>query len=512
MDSIWLKDTLIPERKPLQEDIQREVAIIGGGMAGILISFLLHENGIETVVLEADRIGRGQTKGTTAKITSQHDVIYSKLIHSIGNERASQYAEANQKAILEFERIITDYQIPCSFERQPAFLYSKYETEILEEETAAAKSLGIPAELTTKTQLPFPVSTAMKFSNQAQFHPLKFLKAIAEPLEIYEQTLVRDIKNHNTIITENATVKAQYIVIASHYPFINTPGYYFMRMHQERSYLLALDNALPVDGMYLGIDKDGNTFRNYGNLLLFGGGGHRTGENKLGGKFDQLRKDAQRYYPDCREVAHWSAQDCFTLDSIPYIGLFSADTPTMYVATGFRKWGMTSSMVSAMILSAMIRKEELSFAPVFSPQRFHFPSSAAKLFEEGGHAITGLCKEVFQFPKEQTDELLPGSAGIVEYQGKKAGIYKDIKGNIYPVSTKCSHLGCQLEWNPDTKSWDCPCHGSRFDYLGNVLNNPALDSIAYQAPPEQEEEDKNKGLIYNRNENGQIHENSTYKS
>ncbi|MHB1314142.1 MAG: FAD-dependent oxidoreductase [Christensenellales bacterium] len=481
MNSIWAMDTQIEHREALQKDIERDVAIIGGGMAGLLTAFLLHEKGVKTVVLEAGRIGHGQTKGTTAKITSQHDVIYHKLINSVGEEQAYQYAQANQEAITAYERIITAYGISCHFVREPAFLYSTNESTALEQEAKAAESLGIPAELTLQTTLPFPVVCAMKFPDQAHFQPLEFIKSIAEPLEIYEQTLVRAVEK-NTVKTDRVKIKAKHIVMASHYPFINTPGYYFMRMHQERSYLLALENALPVDGMYLGIDQDGYTFRNYRNLLIFGGGGHRTGENAKGGIYDRLRDAAKKFYPGYKEITRWSAQDCFTLDSIPYIGLFSADTPHMYVATGFRKWGMSSSMVSAMILSSMICHEEYPYAAVFSPQRFHFSSSAAQLFEDGAHAVKGLAKEIFQFPKEKADEIPSGSGSVVEFEGKKAGVYKDKEGNLFTVSTKCSHLGCQLAWNPDELSWDCPCHGSRFDTLGNVIDNPALNSIAAERP------------------------------
>lgn len=475
MESIWKKDVQIAERESLSSNIKTDIAIIGAGMAGILIGYFLKKSGISCVILEADRIGSGQTGNTTAKITFQHGVIYDRLIQKFGEEKALQYVNANKKAIDKYFRIVTEEGIDCMLEECDAYLYSRNGMKQLEDEFTAAQKLGVQAELTKDSNLPFDISIALKYSKQAQFHPLKFLKAISEQLEVYENTKVKAIEGKK-LITENGVVLAEKIVIATHFPFINAPGYYFLRMHQERSYVIALENAPQLNGMYRGIDEDGLSFRNSGNYLLVGGGGHRTGENSSGGKYDLLRSRIKEYFPGSNEVAHWSAQDCMPIDGISYIGQFSSSSPDIFVATGFQKWGMTSSMVSAEVISELIKGNPHPY-PVFSPQRFNLSASAEQLAEDTIKAVKGLSAGIFKIPDEEISQIPCGHGGIVEYDGEKVGIYKNEEGKIFTVSTRCSHLGCQLEWNPDELSWDCPCHGSRFDYHGKLLNNPAIEDL-----------------------------------
>lgn len=475
MESIWKKDTQIPQRESLKSDVKTDVAIIGAGMVGVLIGYFLKRRGVSCIILEADRIGSGQTANTTAKITLQHGLIYDTLIQKFGEEKALQYAQANKKAIDEYFRIVKDEQIDCMLEESSAYLYSCNGTEQLEKELSVVQKLGVQAQMTKETNLPFEVSGALQYSGQAQFHPLKFLKAISEQLEILENTKVTAVEGKK-IITGNGVVTAEKIVLASHFPFINVPGYYFMRMHQERSYVIALENAPQLHGMYLGIDEDGLSFRNSGDYLLVGGGSHRTGENSKGGKYELLRDVAKKYFPESREVAHWSAQDCMPIDGIPYIGQFSSSNPNIFVATGFQKWGMTSAMVSAEIVLELICGNRHPY-PVFSPQRFNLSASAKLLAEDGIKAVKGISAELFTIPTEKVMELPCGHGGIVEHNGIKMGVYKNAVGEIFTVSTRCPHLGCQLEWNPDELSWDCPCHGSRFDYLGKLIDNPATDDL-----------------------------------
>lgn len=477
-ESIWTKAVQIPKREALHDDLSVDVAIIGGGMAGVLCAHLLKNAGLKTIVLEADRIGSGQTKNTTAKITLQHNLLYDRLIKSAGREQAALYADANRRAIAEYRRIMEVLHADCDFTLLPSYLYTTEAEDPIIQEFAAAKELGIHADYLSNTELPFPVSAALRFHEQAQFHPLKFLHAVSAPLEIYENTAALSVEGKQ-IQTAYGTITAEHIIFCCHYPFINLPGYYFMRMHQERSYVLALENAMTLHGMYLGIDEDGLSFRTSGNLLLLGGGRHRTGENTIGGQYEMLKSAAGAYWPDSKETDHWSAQDCMTLDGIPYIGHFSASTPNWYVATGFGKWGMTSAMVSAMLLSDLILKRESPWESVFSPQRFTPSASAQMLFSETAHAVKGLSRRIFTLPKEKIEKLQNGHGGIVEYDGEKVGVYKAENGEAFIVSIQCPHLGCQLEWNPDEKSWDCPCHGSRFDYRGHLIDNPAQEGIAF---------------------------------
>lgn len=477
MESLWEKDVEIEPRSELDGNIKTDICIIGGGMAGILIGYYLEKKGIKCVILEADRIASGQTGKTTAKITSQHGLKYADLLKQFGEKKARQYAEANQKAIDEYEKLIKAENIDCEFERLAAYLYTQKQQELLKSEYEAAKKLGIDAELTTETVLPFEVSLALKFNDQAQFNPLKFIKGVSKKLTIYEHTTVKSVEDKN-VITDNGIVSAGRIVMAAHFPFINTPGYYFLRMHQERSYVLALENAQQLDGMYIGIDENGLSLRNSGKYLLLGGGSHRTGENPTGGKYDYLDYAARKYYPDSREYTRWSAQDCIPLDGVPYIGRFSSSTPNIYVATGFQKWGMTSSMVAGMIISDMIIGRDSEYE-IFSPQRFKLSASAISLANETGHAVKGLSKGFFNLPASKAGDIPNGHGGVVEYEGNRIGVYKDKDGMIYAVSNQCPHLGCQLEWNPDEKSWDCPCHGSRFDYKGNLLDDPSVHSLDF---------------------------------
>lgn len=446
MESVWMEDTQIRKREPLPGDIEVPAVVIGAGLAGILTAYYLKQAGIRAVVLEADRIGSGQTKNTTAKITSQHSLVYDWMIRMFGRRMAEHYANANEAAIREYERLIQEKGIDCDFARCSACLYSRTDAAILEREAEAAESLGIKASFGTDCELPFSVAGVTRFENQACFHPLKFLAKMAEEVEVYEQTKVLKVES-GRVETARGCVSAAHIVFAAHFPFINVPGYYFARMYQERSYVEALKGAERLESMYLGIDRDGLSFRTCGDLLLLGGGSHRTGVYKGNGTgrgcgYETLRRKAQDIYPGCHEELRWSAQDCMTLDGLPYIGRFSRRNQDWYVATGFGKWGMTTAMVSARILTALISGKECQEADIFSPQRPFTVQAAKELAVHGAHTVKGLAKH-----------LLPS--------GNK---------RIIP---NCPHMGCRLEWNPAEESYDCPCHGSRFDREGHLLDDPA---------------------------------------
>lgn len=311
----------------------------------------------------------------------------------------------------------------------------------MKEEVERAGELGIAAFFEKDCELPFPVAGVARFEGQARFQPLKFLQAIAEEVEIYEQTRVLKVEGQR-VETARGAVTAEHIIFVSHYPFINVPGYYFARMYQERSYVVALQGASLPEGMYLGIDENGLSFRAQGGTLLFGGGSHRSGLNRQGGQYEMLLDLARVFYPGSCETGRWSAQDCMTLDGVPYIGRFSRRRPRWYVATGFGKWGMTSAMVSARILTDLITHRECQDADIFSPQRRFTLCGARELLVHGGHTVKGLAKH-----------LLPTG-----------------KARVIP---NCPHMGCRLEWNPEEGSYDCPCHGSRFDGEGRLIDGPA---------------------------------------
>lgn len=442
MESLWRKQQKgvpLSGKKPPEENRDYDVIVIGAGMAGLLTAYFLKERGKRVLVLEAETIASGQTERTTAKITSQHGIKYSTLIEKIGKKKAALYAKANEEAILEYEKLIGRKKIACEFVRTPSYLYTMKQETVLREEARAADALGIKAEFTTESELPFQPEGILCFHGQAQFSPLAFLRAIASELEIREHTMAEAVYGRR-VITENGVFMADDIVVAAHYPFLNIPGFYFLRQHQERSYVLALSGCPKIHGMYYGIDADGISLRQSGDLLLFGGVGHRTGEAKRCGAYDMLLEKAKYYFPECKEEARWSAQDCMPHDGVPLIGRYSVFTPHLYVATGFQKWGMTSSMVAAMLLTDEICGVESPYRRLFSPQRLYVSAGIANLVKDVGMSIKGLARGLFFRPR-------------------------------------CPHMGCELEWNPQEKSWDCPCHGSRFDERGRRLDNPSRKDI-----------------------------------
>lgn len=418
------------------EATKYDVIVIGAGMAGLLTAYYLQEQGKSVLVLEAAEVASGQTGRTTAKITSQHDLKYSVLADHVGIDRARLYARANETAIKEYEKLILKKEIKCEFKKVPAYLYTMRKEADMKREAEIAAFLGIDAFFTKETELPFAVEGAVVFRNQAQFAPLKFAHSIAKELEIWEHTKVIAIRG-NQVLTENMTLTADKIVVATHYPLKNVPGFYFLRQHQERSYVLALSGCPKINGMYLGIDKDGLSLRQAGDRLLLGGGAHRTGENQAGGAYAALEQAAKQYFPEGKIEDRWSAQDCMPHDGIPFIGRYSVFTPNLYVATGFQKWGMTTSMVAALILRDELCGIENPYTGLFTPQRANVRAAWKNLWTDVGMSVKGLTKGLFH------------------------------------KNARCPHMGCELTWNPDEQSWDCPCHGSRFDKNGGLLDNPA---------------------------------------
>ena len=341
---------IMPSFPALDHDLKTDVLIVGGGMAGLLCAHRLAMDGVDYTLVEADRICGGVTENTTAKITSQHGLIYDKLLRIHGPEVTRKYWQANQEAIEEYRKLTKS--VDCDFQTMDHYIYSRDSLQVLKAEKAALDSMGIPADFIEDPKLPFPVKGAICFRDQAQFHPLKFAAELARDLHIYENTPVREFEG-NTARTDHGKITASRIMIATHFPLINKHGGYFLKLYQQRSYVLALKNAQSVDGMYLDAKQNGLSFRNYGDLLLLGGGGHRTG--KQGGGWKHLEAFANRHYPAAREVYRWATQDCVTLDHIPYIGRYGRRTPDLFVATGFNKWGMTNSMVAAMLLRDLVQ-------------------------------------------------------------------------------------------------------------------------------------------------------------
>lgn len=430
MESIWKNNAQIPSFPSLDTDLKTDVLIIGGGLTGLLCAYKLKQQGIRYALLEADRVCRGVTANTTAKITSQHGLIYGSLLRKFGREAARTYWEIQELALQEFRRLSEG--IPCDFQNTSHTVYASEDLTALTEEAEALRTLEIPFEYTNSLPLPVPVKGAVRFADQAQFHPLKFAAGISEGLDIYEQTPVREFTEGGAV-TDRGRIRAERIIVATHFPILNKHGGYFLKMYQERSYVLSVEHAADVHGMYLAAEKNGFSFRNHGSQLLIGSGGHRTGKRSNG--WQDLEGFAQEQYPQGSVVARWANQDCMTLDGMPYIGRYSKGTPNLYVATGFNKWGMTNSMAAAMVLTDLIQGKTTPYASLFSPVRSMLHSQlAVNLLESGLHLLK-------------------------------------------PTKPRCPHLGCALHWNPQERSWDCPCHGSRFSKEGKLLDNPATGDL-----------------------------------
>ncbi len=426
MKSLWESNSLLPSFGQLRGDKKTDVLIIGGGAAGLLTAYFLEKSGVDYILVEKEKICGGVTKNTTAKITFQHGLIYSRLLKSAGVENTALYLESNRSALEKYKEISTD--IDCDFEVKDNFVYSVDSPEKLKKEMEALNKIGYAAEFIEKINLPVQNVGAVCFPNQAQFNPLKFFGGISNNLNIYENTFVREMQG-NTAVTDYGKISADKVIVTTHFPFINKQGSYFIKLYQHRSYVVALENAADVDGMYVDENKKGLSFRNYGDLLLLGGGSHRTG--KKGGDWAELRAFANEKFPVAKEKFFWATQDCMTLDGIPYIGKYSKSTSDLYVACGFNKWGMTGAMVSAMLLNDMIIGKCNDYAGIYNPSRsvIH-PQLICNGFESAVNLLS--------FSKK-----------------------------------RCPHLGCALKWNKAEHSWDCPCHGSRFSGSGKLLDNPA---------------------------------------
>ena len=431
MNSIWRKEIEKPKFETLSGDAKTDVLIIGGGIVGILCAHFLKQSGINCMLLEANEICSGATKNTTAKITFQHGAIYDKMIKRFGVEPARLYFEAQQDALETYRALCED--IPCDFETSDAYVYSRYDREKIEKEVEAYGKIGCDAEFTKDTELPFSVAGAVKVGKQAQFHPLKFLYAISKDLPIFEHTKVTEFVKPNVVSTSRGKIRAEKIIVATHFPLLNKHGGYFLKLYQHRSYVLALKNTPEIHGMYVDEDEKGLSFRNANDLLLLGGGSHRTG--KKGGNWDELSNFAKTFYKDAKEVARWAAQDCMPLDDIPYIGQYSKKTPSLFVVTGFHKWGMTSAMTAATLLCDLILEKENPYEEIFSPSR-------------------SILRPQLAF--NTAESLL---------------------GLLTPTAPRCPHLGCALKYNKQEHSWDCSCHGSRFTEDGEVIDNPSTDDL-----------------------------------
>lgn len=492
--SYWMESTPTTNFPALEEDVKVDVAIVGGGMVGITSAFLLKEEGLKVAIIEADHIVQGTSGHTTAKLTAQHNLIYDKIKNSMGEEKAKLYADANLSAIDFVENLVKKKNIDCDFHRCPAYVYTQQDNYIqkIEDEAKTASQLGIKAFYLNETPLPFPVKAAVRFDNQARFHPRKYLLALANEIpgngsHIFEQTRALDIEGDHpfSVVTNRGKkVTADKVIIASHFPFYDRTGFYFARIYPERSYAVGvkIKERFP-GGMYITAEDPGRSLRTQeykgGELIIVSGEHHKTGQGEdMANHYKNLINFVSDSFGLEEVLYRWSTQDYTPADEVPYIGNHTSDKPNIYVATGFRKWGMTNSTVSAILIKDLIVKGESPWKQVYDPSRFT-PAASAKNFvmENANVAKEFILGKLSALPKRV--EVGRGEGTVVEIDGHRIGVYLDEKCTLHLVDTTCTHMYCELQWNSAEKSWDCPCHGSRFTYEGEIIDGPALKPLRH---------------------------------
>lgn len=490
--SLWMATTPGTSYPRLSGNHDADVVVVGAGITGLTTALLLAQSGASVVVVEAHRVGTGTTGYTTAKVTSLHSLIYAFLIKQLGQDKARLYGQANQAAIEQIATLVDSLGIDCEFTRAPAYTYTVDPDQrgSIEAEVSAAQSLGLPALLAEDSELPYPIEAAVRFDDQAHFHPRRYTLGLASALEaaggvVFEQSRAIDIDERDGAVlvqTTGGQVWAKAAVVATLLPFLDIGGY-FAKAHPSRSYALSVRCPGPVPaGMYLSRDSPTRSVRPVEIAGLAGlvveGSGHKPGQTE----------DTTRFYTDLEtwvrnrfEVEavdyRWSAQDYTSIDQVPYIGRCPRTT-AVYVATGYNKWGMTGGTAAGMIITDLINGRNNPWLEVFDATRVGTGQAVTKFVKENASVGMHFVKDRLQrLAAGQLADLSPGTGGIVQVDGQTVGAYRETSDTIHTVSLTCTHLGCSLKWNPAELSWDCPCHGSRFTYTGEVIEGPATQPL-----------------------------------
>lgn len=505
--SYWTANVDIPHFPKLDADADADVVIVGAGMTGITAAYLLAKAGKRVMLLEAGSVLHGTTGHTTAKITAQHDLIYDEYIQHFGEEKTRLYYEANRDALQWIRQTVEAEQITCDWANDEACLYalSALNADKLNKEYEAYRKLGIPGEMQSGIRLPLPVTAALSMPDQARFDPLAYLSALLDRaiglgVHLFENTTVMKVEEADApvVVTEEGyRITCRDVISASHFPFLDWKGFYFARLEAKRSYVLAVRTTKPyAGGMYLSVDEPKRSIRLVRNeaedepLLLIGGEGHKAGQSECTIRhYEALQTFAESLF-DVKEIAwRWSTQDLETLDKLPYIGPYNARSRHIYVATGYRKWGMTNSTVAAHLLTNLILEVKDRYQAVFTPARLHadpdVKSFVTQNVDVAKHLVQGKLDMALRKPTgkfvlalRKPDELGLGEGGVVRMGVKRVGAYRDGDGALHVVDTTCTHMGCETNWNDADRTWDCPCHGSRYAYTGEVIEGPAKEPLA----------------------------------
>ncbi|WP_449353921.1 FAD-dependent oxidoreductase [Virgibacillus natechei] len=493
-ESYWRDSVKLPTFPKLQESIKVDVGIVGGGITGITTAYLLAKQNLKVALLDAGVILNGTTGHTTAKITAQHGLIYDEIIQHFGIEKASLYYQANAEAKQFIEQTVDQHRIDCDFKKEDAYIYTNAKSYLtnLENEKKAYDQLKIDSELTDKIPLNMLVKSALIMKDQAQFHPLKYLKVLTEKskengVQFYEQTTAVDVEHNNNpaiVTSEGHRITCKYVISASHFPFFDKESFYFSRMYAERSYVTAIKS--PKDfpgGMYINAESPTRSIRstsmNGEDLWLISGESHKTGQgDSTITHYNKLKEFAHRHIGINDVVYRWSAQDLTTLDKIPYIGSITKNEDTILVATGFRKWGMTNGTIAAKILTDQILEKDNPYKELYTPSRFQADPAVRKFARMNADVAKHMIKGKLEYTKNNIDELSTDDATVTRINGNRTGVYRDQNNELHMVDTTCTHMGCEVAWNSGDRTWDCPCHGSRFSYTGEVIEGPAKRPLA----------------------------------
>ncbi len=490
-ESIWMDTSEGTDYEALDGGTSVDTVVVGGGIVGVTTASKLAEAGQTVAIVERDRVLAGVTGHTTAKLTSLHGLVYDSLVEQFGRERAGQYADANQRAIEEVASTVEDRDVDCDFERVPAYTYteSRDRRRDVQREVDAARRLGLPASYADETSLPFDVAAAVRFENQAQFHPRKYLLALARGVVddggyVFEETRALDVDAGEPcrVPTDRGELVADDVVVATNVPFFDR-GLYFARLEPKRSYVLAarLAGETP-EGMYYRASDPHFSVRPHPagdeSLVLLGGQNHKTGHEDSGeARYRRLEREARSRF-DVESVEYrWSTQDVKSVDGVPFVGQLAPHTDHVYVATGFGGWGMTNGTAAGLLLSDLVRGRSNPWADVYEPSRFEPRASAKALVEHNAGAVRHFVGDRLKQGAGGHAQLDPGEATVVESDDGPVGVYRDGDDRLHAVSTVCPHMGCRVEWNDGERSWDCPCHGSRFDHDGSVLHAPAVEDL-----------------------------------
>jgi glycine/D-amino acid oxidase-like deaminating enzyme/nitrite reductase/ring-hydroxylating ferredoxin subunit len=488
--SLWEKTAQAPTFEQLSGDMEVDVAIIGGGITGLTAAYLLQKAGQKVVVIEAARIGMGVTGYTTAHLTEQLDIFFTDLIKRFGKKKATIIAQTSRAAIDQIATNIRDLQIEADFTHVPGYLYSEDQDDrqFLQAEALAAQELGIKAEFVKAVPLPFPTVGAVKFPAQGQFHPLKYIYGLANFVQqngghIFEQTRVQNIKGRK-VITPQGVVRAKKIVMGTHTPILTRLLSVQGKLSPKRSYVLGakLEGGQRIEpGLYWETKRPYHYMRSWGegddHVLVVGGEDHPTGiAADTRPSFDRLKRYARKKFSVASVDSQWSAQYFNAADDVPYIGKAPL-TPHVYVATGFSGTGLTFGTASAMLISDLILGRENVWAKVYKPSRLSL-AALRQLVVFGINNVRHVLLDRLKSARAGSpDDLASGEGRLMRYQGKNMAVYKDDQGKVTKLSPICTHAGCVVQFNSAEKTWDCPCHGSRFSGEGKVLVGPAVEDL-----------------------------------